>query len=117
MRNAIYATPQLVALYDVDPRTKWVLVNMIVELGRQGKTVITATHELDIVPIISRRVIVIGEDRKIRADDTPEHVLSNDALLIEANLIHEHLHRHPAVLHAHAHEVDAHHEPELTLPA
>jgi cobalt/nickel transport system ATP-binding protein len=93
----------------LDPRTKWVLVDMIVELGRQGKTIITATHDLEIVPIIARRVVVMGENRRILADGTAERILTDDALLVEANLIHEHLHRHATVAHAHAHEVDAHH--------
>jgi cobalt/nickel transport system ATP-binding protein len=97
----------------LDPRTKWVLVNMIVELGRQGRTIITATHELDIVPIIAQRVVVIGEERKVLADGTPERVLKDDALLIKANLIHEHLHRHADVEHAHAHELESHHGEEI----
>lgn len=101
----------------LDPRTKWVLVNMIVKLGEQGRTIITATHELEIVPIIAQRVIVIGENRRILADDTPERVLGNQELLIEANLIHEHLHRHASVTHAHAHEVEAHHEPDVVHTA
>jgi cobalt/nickel transport system ATP-binding protein len=95
----------------LDPRTKWVLVDMIAELGRQGKTIITATHDLEIVPIIARRVVVMGENRSILADGPPERILSDDALLVEANLIHEHLHRHATVAHVHAHEVDAHHRP------
>lgn len=37
----------------LDPRTKWVLVNLITRLGQTGKTIITATHELEIVPIIA----------------------------------------------------------------
>jgi cobalt/nickel transport system ATP-binding protein len=93
----------------LDPRTKWVLVDMIVELGRQGKTIITATHDLEIVPIIAQRVVVMGENRSILADGAPERILSDDALLVEANLIHQHLHRHATVAHAHAHEVEAHH--------
>ena len=101
----------------LDPRTKWVLVDMIVELARQGKTVITATHDLEIVPIIATRVVVMGENRRILADGTTERILSDDALLVEANLIHEHLHRHATVAHAHAHEVDAHHGEEITRPA
>ncbi|MBE3561112.1 MAG: ABC transporter ATP-binding protein [Ktedonobacteraceae bacterium] len=86
----------------LDPRTKWVLVNLIRELGEGGRTVITATHELEIVPLIAQRVIVIGEDRRVLADDTPERILGNRDLLIQANLIHEQLHRftllapHPA---------------------
>ncbi len=96
----------------LDPRTKWVLVNLIEQLGRQGKTVITATHELDIVPIIARRVVVLGENRKVLADGVPEEILAEDALLIEANLIHAHLHRHAPVVHAHEHEVGIHHGDE-----
>jgi cobalt/nickel transport system ATP-binding protein len=101
----------------LDPRTKWVLVNMIVELGKQGRTIITATHELEIVPIIARRVVVIGENRKILADDTPERILDNDPLLIEANLIHAHLHRHAPIVHAHEHEVGVHHGDETAEEA
>src|SRR3954452_7330223 len=57
----------------LDPRTKWILVNLIRKLGEAGKTVITTTHELEIVPIIAQRVVVIGEERRILADDTPEN--------------------------------------------
>ena len=93
----------------LDPRTKWVLVNLIQELGRAGRTTIVATHELEIVPIIAERVIVIGENRRILADGSPAEILEDEALLIQANLIHEHLHRHATVTHAHAHDAE-HHE-------
>jgi len=101
----------------LDPRTKWMLIDMILELARQGKTIITATQDLEIVPIIAQRVVVIGENRRILADDRPERILNNYALLAEANLIHEHLHRHRGLMHVHAHEVDAHHGEEITRPA
>ncbi|MHB8958822.1 MAG: energy-coupling factor ABC transporter ATP-binding protein [Candidatus Limnocylindrales bacterium] len=94
----------------LDPRTKWVLVNLIRRLGEGGKTLVTATHELDIVPIISRRVVVLGEDRRVLADGPTEAILADRDLLIRANLIHEHLHEHGAVRHAHAH--DAEHHPD-----
>ncbi len=92
----------------LDPRTKWLLVNLIQELGRQGKTIVTATHELEIVPIIAERVIVIGEDRRVIADDTPARVLADEALLVRANLIHEHLHRHLEFVHSHPHDPGHH---------
>ena len=76
----------------LDPRTKWVLVNLIRRLGHAGRTIVTATHELDIVPIIAERVIVLGEERRILADGPPEAILADRELLIRANLIHEHLH-------------------------
>lgn len=76
----------------LDPRTKWVLVNLIQKLGQAGKTIITATHELEIVPIIASRAIVLGEDRKILTDGPSRQVLENTDLLVKANLIHPELH-------------------------
>jgi cobalt/nickel transport system ATP-binding protein len=77
----------------LDPRTKWVLVTLIERLGATGKTIITTTHELEIVPIIAERVIVIGEERRILADGTPAAILNDRDLLVRANLIHPELHR------------------------
>jgi cobalt/nickel transport system ATP-binding protein len=93
----------------LDPRTKWVLVNLIRQLGEGGKTLVTATHELEIVPLIADRVIVLGENRKVMADGAPSTILEDRALLIRANLIHEHLHRHAGIQHAHEHDLE-HHE-------
>ncbi len=95
----------------LDPRTKSVLVDLVVRLADEGRTLITATHELDIVPIIAGRVVVLGEDRRVLADGPPQEILGDQALLLRANLIHEHLHIHAdTTLHAHAHEIDHHDE-------
>jgi len=96
----------------LDPRTKWVLVNLIRDLAAEGRTLVTATHELDIVPIIADRVVVLGEERRVLADGAPDAVLNDRDLLIRANLIHEHLHEHGRIRHVHAHETgDDHHAP------
>ena len=96
----------------LDPRTKWVLVDLIRRLGESGRTLVTATHELDIVPIIADRVIVLGEDRRILADGCPADILADAPLLLRANLIHEHLHGHGGVVHSHPHEPnEPHHDP------
>lgn len=92
----------------LDPRTKWVLVNLIRKLGEGGKTLVTATHELDIVPIIANRVVVLGEDRRVLADGPTASILADRDLLIRANLIHEHLHEHGGVRHAHEHDAEHH---------
>jgi cobalt/nickel transport system ATP-binding protein len=76
----------------LDPRTKWGLVNLIRKLGEAGKTVVTATHELEIVPIIAKRVVVISEEHRVLADGTPEEILCDHELLIRANLIHPQFH-------------------------
>ena len=78
----------------LDPRTKWVLINLIHNLGRAGKTIVTATHDLDIVPVIADRVVVIGEDRRILADGEPDAILRDHDLLVRANLIHPRLHEY-----------------------
>jgi cobalt/nickel transport system ATP-binding protein len=95
----------------LDPRTKWVLVDLIHRLGQSGRTMVIATHELEIVPLVADRVVVIGENRRVLADGRPEAILADRDLLIEANLIHEHLHEHGATRHAHDHDLD-HHEAE-----
>ncbi len=92
----------------LDPRTKWVLVNLIGRLAQGGKTLITATHELDIVPIIASRVIVLGENRRVLADGPAADILADRALLIRANLIHEHLHQHGGTVHSHVHDAEHH---------
>ncbi len=76
----------------LDPRTKWVLANLVRELGADGRTVVTATHELDVVPVIAERVVVIGEQRRVVADGGTDAILGDRELLVAANLIHERLH-------------------------
>ncbi len=95
----------------LDPRTKWVLVDLIQRLGQSGRTMVIATHELEIVPLVADRVVVIGENRRVLADGRSEAILTDRKLLIEANLVHEHLHEHGATRHAHDHDLD-HHEAE-----
>jgi cobalt/nickel transport system ATP-binding protein len=92
----------------LDPRTKWVLVDLIRRLATAGRTIVTTTHELDIVPVIAERVVVLGEDRRILADGLPRDILADRELLVRANLIHEHLHEHAGVRHSHDHDVEHH---------
>jgi cobalt/nickel transport system ATP-binding protein len=94
----------------LDPRTKWVLVNLIRKLGDAGKTIVTTTHELEIVPIIADRVVVLGEERKVLADGGTAEILDDHDLLVRANLIHEHLHEHAGIRHSHVHSVGGDHE-------
>jgi cobalt/nickel transport system ATP-binding protein len=92
----------------LDPRTKLVLVNLIRRLA-EDRTIVTATHDLDIVPLIANRVLVLGEQRRVLAAGTPDEILGDRDLLIRANLIHEHLHGHGGALHVHPHaHVDDH---------
>ena len=78
----------------LDPRTQTWLVEVLVKLHRVGKTIVTATHSLDIVADIADRVIVLSEDHKIAAEGEPGEVLRNRKLLLDVNLIADHYHEH-----------------------
>lgn len=95
----------------LDPRTKWVLVDLVQRLAAAGRTLVVATHELDIVPLIADRVVVLSEEGRVVADGTPSAILADRELLIRANLIHEHLHEHGALEHSHPHDdAEGHHD-------
>jgi cobalt/nickel transport system ATP-binding protein len=105
--------PQVVLLDEptasLDPRTKWVLVDLIGRLAAAGRTLVVATHELDVVPLIADRVVVLSEEGRVVADGSPAAVLADRDLLVRVNLIHEHLHGHGTVAHSHPHSPDEGH--------
>jgi cobalt/nickel transport system ATP-binding protein len=73
----------------LDPRTQQWLTDLIVELGRAGKTIVLATHDLDCLDTLADRALVFAEDHTIVADATPQQVLADRDLLLRVNLIHE----------------------------
>ena len=83
---------------------------LIRELTRAGKTIITATHNLDIVEKISTRAIVIGEDHTIKGDRDCTSIMNDLKLLMSANLIHTHIHQHGRLMHKHLHALSKEHE-------
>ncbi|MCE8423666.1 MAG: ABC transporter ATP-binding protein [Candidatus Methanoperedens sp.] len=78
----------------LDPRTQRWLVELLIELRKIGKTIIIATHDLEIVEEVSERAVVFNEDHRIVADGKAKVILNDTALLMGVNLIHEHSHRH-----------------------
>lgn len=87
----------------LDPRTQLWLVELLQELGKTGKTIITATHDLETVEQISKRAIVMGENHRIIVEGDVGNVLNNRELLLSTNLIHEHMHVHGNIMHDHPH--------------
>jgi cobalt/nickel transport system ATP-binding protein len=96
----------------LDPRSQSRLLDFIGELTREGKTIITATHDLDIVEEIADRVVMFCEEHEITSDGTPRDLLADYDRLIECNLIHEHRHTHDGAEHAHHHLHPVAHEHE-----
>src|SRR5579872_5254529 len=87
----------------LDPRSQRWLVEMLVALHGAGKTIVTATHDLDVVPEIADRAIVMSEEHGIAAIGPPCDVLTDTALLLRVNLIHSHTHWHGSLCHEHPH--------------
>ena len=90
----------------LDPRTQQWLLELIVELGRAGKTIVLATHDLAVLEWVCTRCLVFGEDHRIVCEGMPDEVLDDRDTLLAANLIHPHAHRHGRLVHAHPHAAD-----------
>ena len=73
----------------LDPRTQHWLAELIVELNAAGKTIVLATHDLDVLDMIADRALVFTEDHTIVRDGTPSDVLADRELLLQVNLIHQ----------------------------
>jgi cobalt/nickel transport system ATP-binding protein len=54
-----------------------------------GKTIVLATHDLDVLDVIADRALVFGEDHTVVRDGTPAELLADRELLLRVNLIHE----------------------------
>jgi cobalt/nickel transport system ATP-binding protein len=73
----------------LDPRTQHWLTQLIVELNAAGKTIVLATHDLDVLDVIADRALVFSEDHRIVREGTPADLLADRELLTAVNLIHE----------------------------
>lgn len=94
----------------LDPRSQSRLLDFIGDLGREGKTIITATHDLGIVEEIADRVVMFCEEHQIIGEGTPYDMLSDYDQLVECNLVHEHRHKHANAEHIHHHLHQPEHE-------
>jgi cobalt/nickel transport system ATP-binding protein len=100
----------------LDPRTQQWLLELIVELGGAGKTIVLATHDLDLLERVVDRCLVLSEDHRIVAEGAPAEVLADRETLLRVNLIHEHSHRHGELMHSHPHAPDHHRDPHPGRP-
>ncbi|NOZ84895.1 MAG: ABC transporter ATP-binding protein [Deltaproteobacteria bacterium] len=87
----------------LDPRTQGWIIDFILELSEKGKTVVTATHDLEIPYVAARSCYVLGQDHEIMASGPSRGILDDQHVLAEANLIHRHRHFHKNMIHTHIH--------------
>lgn len=73
----------------LDPRTQRWLVEFLVKLNKAGKTLITSTHNLELVQEISSRAVLFDENHTKAADLPTDKLLKNIELLKQVNLVDE----------------------------
>jgi cobalt/nickel transport system ATP-binding protein len=86
----------------LDPRTQSQFIDLVQGWRDTSKTVITATHQLDIVEDIARSALVMEAGTVVASGSTSE-ILMNSELLLKTNLIHAHRHSHNGIVHSHPH--------------
>ena len=106
LASVIVLDPEVLLLDEptsmLDPRSQSQLIDLIQNWKGTSKTVITATHQLEIVEDIAERIVVLEQGSAI-AEGSPAQILSNGELLLRANLVHAHRHKHGDVVHSHPH--------------
>jgi cobalt/nickel transport system ATP-binding protein len=87
----------------LDPKSASKMVDFLIGARGGPKTVVTTTHDLDIVEDIADRCFVFQTGRVV-AEGTPAEILRQGELLAETSLIHAHRHIHATgETHSHSH--------------
>jgi cobalt/nickel transport system ATP-binding protein len=106
LASVIVLDPEVLLLDEptamLDPRSQSQLIDLIQNWKGSSKTVITATHQIEIVEDIADRVFVL-EQGSVAAAGSPHDILSDGELLLRTNLVHAHRHTHGSVTHTHPH--------------
>ena len=83
----------------LDPKSESQMIDFLVSCSGGRKTVVTATHDLDLVEDIADYCHVFQRGRIVAAG-TPAEILNDHELLLSTNLIHVHRHAHaPGEVH------------------
>jgi cobalt/nickel transport system ATP-binding protein len=109
LASVLILDPEVVLLDEptaaLDPESQSQLIEILIGWAGSGKTVVLATHDLDIVEDVADLCLVLKEGRLI-AEGTPAAILADESLLRQTGLIHAHRHVHdgePAHVHHHLH--------------
>ncbi len=94
----------------LDPRSQTWLVALLKRLHAAGKTLVTATHDLALVPELADRVFVFDEKHRLAASGPTREIFADTDLLVRVNLIHADGHRHGSLWHTHPHPPNTPHE-------
>lgn len=103
---AILTTNPDILIFDepmsgLDPKTRSFIIELIFELNQAGKTILIATHHLELVNHFQSRVVVLSEKHSIEKIGSCHEILHDTNLLVKTNLIGEYFHKHDDAIHKH----------------
>jgi cobalt/nickel transport system ATP-binding protein len=106
LASVIVLDPEVVLLDEptstLDPRSQSQLIDLLQNWKGASKTIIAATHQLEIIDDLADRAFVLEEGR-VTASGATREILSDFDLLVRANLVHAHRHKHGSLTHSHPH--------------
>jgi cobalt/nickel transport system ATP-binding protein len=106
LASILVIDPQVLLLDEptaaLDPKSQSQLVDQVQGWKSTSKTVISATHQLELLDHIAD-VVYVMQNGNIVASGTPAEILSHQDLLTQVNLMHAHRHSHGGIVHSHAH--------------
>lgn len=85
----------------LDPRTQSWLVSLLLRLNEQGRTLIIATHNLELAHTLCPRSLLLSEEHQIIFDGPTDQILYDHEMLRKANLIDDFSHTHHNQMHTH----------------
>lgn len=106
LASVIVLDPEVILLDEptstLDPRSQSQLIDLLQNWKSASKTIIIATHQLEILDELAGRLVVL-EQGKVAASGSTRDILNDFDLLLRANLVHAHRHSHGNVTHSHPH--------------
>lgn len=107
MASVLVLNPDVLILDEptagLDPRTQRWLVELLLELHKNGRTIITSTHNLELAHVLSDRAIILSEEHRLVFDGPTGDAIGNKELLTAVNLIEPIVHNHDHETHVHIH--------------
>lgn len=84
----------------MDPRSTGWLIDF---LNALGITTLISTHNLSLAVELGARALVLSEDHRLIYDGDIAPLFEDLSILLSANLVHTHQHRHGGAVHSHLH--------------
>jgi cobalt/nickel transport system ATP-binding protein len=105
LASILVLNPEVIILDEptagLDPRSQNWLVDLLLQLNSVGRTIIVATHDLNLAHTLTKRTLLLSEEHKVVYDGDTQESLRNTDLLMKVNLIDQFTHIHEQFKHLH----------------